>query len=375
MVDVVSSLSKNGPVSDVFSQSSDVLINRKNEFYQPVSNVIDQLPLRSWNFTDPSEVRSLLQSNLQIMSSDMHKEVITSLQQLAQDIDNKEIKDFLDTQLPGAKNEARDVASVDRLLELLFALLLLLGKVNIERNTNAAKFAEVSTLQAKVAGDKGISAAYSNLAGTLTSVVLGVGLASVGYARFASGTKAQIQNIQTNVRDVDHSRQMNAALNNAQRRQAGTLTGNSPQERLHTLETAKGKVAVASNQSHLTSEEQHTLQQPITRNEVIIASQDASRRENEYVNSQQQLGGQAIMTAAQHMVPIGTAGFNMQAASANAQAKVNDAEGAVASTVQHSDEQAAQRSSDLLVKIFTMIFSCTDEANRSAGQISQAIRA
>lgn len=378
----VSNLPANAYVSPLFSESQRS-IGKENVPDQPVSELIDLLTLKNKidllilknnGEFDPVVVRNVLRSHLQAMTPDGRNQLITCLEKLAEDDVGEEVKDLLESKLPAVKEEAENGWGIDHLVELLFLLYIVLGKANTERRNSAASLAEVSTLQAKASGENGINGAFANLTGSVVGAGLAVGVAGGGFAKYSKGTNGQIKNIQTNVRDVDRNRQMNADLNNALRRPVEPLSGNSPQERLKTLDTANGKVSIAPNQPNLTSEEQHTLQQLANRNEVTAAAQDASRRENEFVFSRDQAAGQTTMAIAQHMAPIGQTGFGIQAASANAQAKVNDAEAAVASTAQHSDEQAVQRLVDLLTKIFMLITSVSDSNNQVSSEIVRSIR-
>lgn len=359
MTTAVSNFPVNGRVSNFFSESQ-LTIDKKNVPDQPVSDLIDFLPFNNESQFDPVEARNLLRSQLLSMSADMRDEVITGLQQAAEHTDNKEIKNLLENQLPIVKQEAKDGVSIDRLLELLFAFLLLLGKLNVERNISGAKLAEVTTLHAKASGENGIDAAFSNLSGALVGGFMTAGVVAAGFLQFSKGTTHLQKNIETNVRDVNHNRQMTADLNNAIRRPVGSLSGNSPQERLKTLDTANGKVTIAPNQDDLNGNERSVLTRAVNQTQVTIENQDVVRRTNELAFSREQAGGQAIMSIGQHMAPIGQTGFGIQAASANAQAKVNDADAAVAATAQHSDEQAAQRSTENLAKVQAMISSVKD---------------
>jgi len=47
----------------------------------------------------------------------------------------------------------------------------------------------------------------------------------------------------------------------------------------------------------------------------------------------------------------------------------------VASTVQHNEEQAAQRSVDLLLKIFSLIVTSSEQSRSTLDSMSQAIKA
>ena len=52
-----------------------------------------------------------------------------------------------------------------------------------------------------------------------------------------------------------------------------------------------------------------------------------------------------------------------------------DAHGAVASTIQHSEEQAAQRATELLTRMFSMIASSSDQSRATLDSIVQNIKA
>jgi hypothetical protein len=327
--------------------------------------------------SDLVEFRKLLAMDLQNMSADGRDEIITALQQEAQKLDDEGIKKLplglqlnnaLESQLPIVKEEASHGSSIDRLLELLISLHLILGKAIIERSNSAAKLAELSTLQTKAAGEKTINSAEVTLLGAGAGFGMATLMSGIGLRQHAKGTGNLVRNM-ANKREVDSTRQMNTGLNNAQLRHGGALTGNSPQERLDTLDTPKGKVTIAPNESQLNRLEQNTLQRMPNDNEVTAASQEASYRENEYLFGQQLVAGNAIMAVSQQTALIGQSGFGVQAASATVGAKNIEVNVSVTSSAEHDEERLKQR----LEEIANRLMATTNSIAESHNQLNTGI--
>ncbi|MFC6841804.1 hypothetical protein XthCFBP4691_12315 [Xanthomonas theicola] len=322
----------------------------------------------------PDDARSALRDALASMTPASRKETVERLKDLARSEDGTEIGSLLDSQLPGVEKEASRETGVDRLLDLLFMLMLLLGQANTLRNGNAAKFGEISVKQAEAAGAKGISAANAGLAGAATGMLLGTAVAGVGFGKYSKANKGQIKNIRTNARDFRQSRQENARLGNALNRSTSPLNGSSPQERLRTLDAQRRAVQVQNNQPHLSADEHAVLSQPMLRTQVRADAQDLANQENYHRYAGKQYAGQIVGSFAPQLSSLAQSGAGTAAAGQNAAAKVNDAEGAVASTVQHSEEQAAQRSVDLLMKIFSLVEGTSQQHRGTLDYLAQGIK-
>jgi hypothetical protein len=344
---------------------------------QPLSMAafLDALKLEPEDGSDQAQVRSILRDALGAMSPESRKELVSALKQLGRSAAGTEVGALLDSKLPDVEKEASKGAGIDRLLELLFALLMMLGQANTARNGNAAKFGEITVKQAAAAGDKGISAANSNFGGALAGLALGTVVAGAGFRQFSKATSGQIKNIAVNGRGVNQLRQQNAQTGNALNRQASPMTGAGPQERVKTLDAQGRPVGLQDSRPQLGGDEHAVLSQPIQRTEAQINAREIALQENQQKYAQQQTGGYIVSSFAQPIAGVAQAGAGIEAAAQSSAGKVNDAEGAVASSVQHNEEQAAQRSVDLLLKIFSLIAATTEQTRGTLDAMSQAIKA
>ncbi|ASU39597.1 hypothetical protein hmeg3_15770 [Herbaspirillum sp. meg3] len=341
----------------------------------PMSTFFSSLNLDGAEGSDEAQLRNTLRDGLGAMSPESHKEVVSALKDLARTASGTDVGELIDGKLPDVEKEAHKGAGVDRLLELLFMLMMLLGQANTARNGNAAKFGEISVKQAQASGDKGVNAANSNFGGALAGMVLGTVTAGVGFRQFSKGTAGQTKNISTNGRDIKQLRHENTQAGNALNRPTSPMTAASPQQRVNTLDAQGRPVNVQNNQPHLGGDEHAVLNQPSNRTEVRVASQELSQQENYQKYAEQQYAGQVINTFAPQVSNLAQTGAAVNAAAQTAAGKINEAEGAVASTVQHNEEQAAQRSVDLLLKIFSLIVTSSEQSRSTLDSMSQAIKA
>jgi len=368
-------ISSNTQLSQAVLSGTDAVRSQdKDQEMLSMSAFFAALDLDDQAGNDPVQVRNALRDSVASLTPEARKEVVATLRDLARGSDGTSVGELLDSNLPDVEKEASKGMSVDRLLEMLFMLIMLLGQSNTARNNNAAKFGEISVQQAQAAGDKGISAANANLGGALTGMVLGTVTAGVGFRQFAKGTSGQIKNISTNGRELKQLRHENALAGNALNRSTSPLTGTSPQERLHTLDTQHRSLNIQNNQPHLGGDEHAVLSQPMLRTEARINAQELSLQENQQKYAQTQYAGQVVSSFAPQLSSLAQAGAGTVAAAENSAAKINDAEGAVASTVQHNEEQAAQRSVELLTKIFSLIVTSSEQNRSTLDAISQAIK-
>lgn len=323
------------------------------------------------------EVRKNIRDKLMGLSSEKRQEVVATLKELAQSAAGTELGDLLDGKLPDVEKEAGKGSSIDRLMELLFALLLLLGKANTERNANAAKMSEVSVAQAKFSGINGVNAANSNLYGAVTAMVLGVTIAGVGTGIAFKGAQKQITNIKTNVRSANALKEANLKNDAALRQHSGAPAAErNSQERFHDLETKDGsKIDILDDQSHLTNTDVATINKSVQANQVLISSSEVAANIGQHDAAQYQLAGQILAGVGAAVGGVGAAGYSLMAEGQRAASKINDAEATVASTLEHSETQGAQRMVDLLEKIFALIASAMDTANRNIADLSRSIGA
>lgn len=361
------------PISQVtLSRTDGVAGQGKNQELLSMSEFLPALDVDGGS--DQAQTRNALRDALAVLTPEQRKEVVATLKDLARNADGTSVGELLDSKLPDVEKEVSKGASVDRLLEMLFMLVMLLGQANTARNSNAAKFGEISVKQAQASGDKGISAANANFGGALSGMVLGTVTAAVGFHQFAKGTSGQIKNISTNGRDVKQIRYESALAGNALNRPTSPLAGASPQERLRTLDAQGRPVNLRNDQPHLGGDEHAVLNQPKLRTDVRAHAQELSQQENYQKYAQQQYAGQVVSSFAPQLSNLAQAGSGTVAAADNAAAKINDAEGAMASTVQHNEEQAAQRSVELLMQIFSLIVTSSEQSRSTLDSMSQAIK-
>jgi len=309
------------------------------------------------------------------MSPFERAELVSELRRILLESAGTEVGDSIENAMPEVEAEARKSLSVDRLLQLLFELWYLLGKLNTERNNSAAKFAEVSVQQAQASGEKGISAANCNFGGALSALVLGAGVAGLGYRQFNKGANGQINNINDNSRGVNRLRAQNVNANNAMGRQPAPASGDTPRERFRALDTENGDLRIQNNQPHLTHEEQSTLHQPMNRMDVRIAGQQTTYDELQYEFGKMQMGGQTILQSSYLVGQVAQQTAGIPAATETAEGKINDSLGQVAVEIQRRDDEAAQHSMDAQQKIASMTTSVAEEANRNVGELSRSIKA
>jgi hypothetical protein len=371
-------ISNHIPLAPMFiSGSADAADAGERKAGQPLSMAafLDALKLEPEDGSDQAQIRGILRDALGAMSPESRKELVSALKELGRNAAGTEVGALLDSKLPDVEKEAHKGAGIDRLLELLFMLLIMLGQANTARNGNAAKFGEITVKQAAAAGAKGVNAANSNLGGALAGVALGTMVAGVGFRQVSRATGGQIKNIAVNGRGVSQLRQQNAQTGNALNRQASPMTGAGPQEQVRTLDAPGRPVGLQDSRPQLGGDEHAVLSQPIQRTEAQINAREMAFQENQHKYGQQQTSGYIVSGFSQPIASVAQAGAGIEAAAQSSAGKVNDAEGAVASSVQHNEEQAAQRSVDLLLKIFALIASTTEQNRGTLDAMAQAIKA
>lgn len=324
---------------------------------------------------DATQNRHALETSISLMTLNKRKEVIFNLRELVSESEDTPVGKLLKGKLPEVEKEVIENTGIDHLLDLLFSLLLTLGQGNTARNAAAAKFGEISVQQAAAAGAKGVNAAIANLGGAAIGLAVGTAVAGVGFKKFAKATNGQIKNISTNGREVNQLRAQNAAASNALNRPGSPTTGSSPQKSLQTLDSKGKQLELKANGPSLSSEEQAVLNQTILRTDAKIAAKELASQTNSQKFSQQQFGGQTVTTFSQPLSGIVQAFGGVSAATQQAASKVDEAHGVVASTIQHSEEQASQRAAELLTRMFSMIASSSEQNRTTLDSIVQNIKA
>lgn len=337
-----------------------------------MTGLLALLPLER---TDAAEIREALATSICLMTPDKRNEIIFNLKELGCLSPDTPVGKLLEGKLTEVEKEGCENAGIDRLLELLFSLLVILGQGNTARNAAAAKFGEISVQQAVAAGDKGVNAAIANFGGALTGMVIGTAVAGVGFQQFSKGTSGQIRNISTNGREVSQLRAQNAASSNALNRPGSPMTVSSPQKNLQTLDSKGKQLTLKENEPSLSGEERAVLNQTIIRTDAKISAKELASQTNSQQFSQQQFGGQTVTTFSQPLSAIAQASGGVFAANQQAGSKVNDAQGVIASTLQHSEEQASQRATELLARMFSMIASSSEQSRATLDSMVQNIKA
>ncbi|MBB5390581.1 MULTISPECIES: IpaC/SipC family type III secretion system effector [unclassified Herbaspirillum] len=352
---------------------TDVSIQGKQaQDLHPMSEFLQDLELD--DTAQSAQRRESLKNDLVGMSSEQRTELIGMLKQLADETKGTKIGQMLDSKLPGVEDESRKGSGVDRLLELLFMLMVLLGQVNTSRNHTAAEFGKISVQQAQASGANGISAANANLGGAISGMLLSTAMSGVGLFQHAKGTTEQIKNLSKNGRSLRQMHQENAELNNALNRQASPLNNVNGPGHVNKLNT-NGKIAsLTDQQRHLTAEEHAVLRQPGLSQEPHAGELGIAQYENQQKHGHQQFSGQVVTSFGQPLSSTAQAGAGTAAAADNAVAKRNDAEGGVATNVQHNEEQAAERSQQLLSRILSLVDTASNRNLSTIDSIVQAIR-
>ncbi|MEB0010300.1 IpaC/SipC family type III secretion system effector [Glaciimonas sp. Gout2] len=358
--------------ADINSAESSKTIKGTAKDAISITALLTLLPLE---MADATESRRALESSISLMAPDKRKEIIVNLRELVDESVDTPVGKLLEKKLPEVEKEVIENAGIDRLLELLFSLLMTLGQSNTARNAAAAKFAEISVQQAAAAGAKGVNAAIANLGGAVTGMAVGTAVAGVGFQKFSKATNGQIRNISTNGRQVNQLRAQNAATSNALNRSSPPSAGSSPQKSLQTLDSKGKQLELKANAPSISSEEQAVLNQTILRTDAKIAAKELASQSNSQKFSQQQFGGQTVISFSQPLSAIAQASGGVISAEQQAASKLSDAHGAVASTIQHSEEQAAQRATELLTRMFSMIASSSDQSRATLDSIVQNIKA
>ncbi|QRX82148.1 IpaC/SipC family type III secretion system effector [Glaciimonas sp. PAMC28666] len=336
-----------------------------------MATLVDRLPLeKSCAIVD----RSALESAIILASPDKRKEIILHLNELGRASVGTPLGDLLSRKLPEVRKEESQSGGVERLLELLFSLLMILGKANTARNAAATKFGEIAVEQAALAGAKVVSAAVANLGGAVVGMALGTVAAGVGFKQFAKGTSGQIRNTSLNGREVSQLRSQNAAVKNALNRPAPPTT-TSPQKTLQTLEANGKTLELQKNSPTLSTEERAVLNQTIIRTEAKIADKELASQINSQKFGRSQFAGQTVATFAQPLSAIGQASASVQASQQQAASKIADAQGAIASTIQRSEEQATQRSVDLIARAFSQIIATSEQNRATVESLGRGIKA
>jgi hypothetical protein len=261
-------------------------------------------------------------------------------------------------------------------LELLFSLLQLMAKANTERSRNAAKMGEIAVHQAKVSGDNNVGAANSNLAGSITALAVGVGVAGVGFSQYSKGAKGHSGNLDGNnkklqVKTVEKNREEVVA-----KQQARPVNTDTPQEKLDKVAAKKSELdAEDGSRAQLVQPEMKVSDGVTEKSGPTKDFNQGVSGDNSVDFGRGQFAGQAISGFSPFVSNVAQSGFGIYSASKSAEAKVNDAEHDIASNLQHNEDQLTQRLSDLMVKLLSLITSAAEEANRNIAERSQAIKA
>jgi hypothetical protein len=321
--------------------------------------------------------RNALRHALVMSSSEKRDEVVAELKKFSGTVANSEFGNALAYQLSELEKKTDgNGLSIDRLLELLFSLLQLMAKVNTERSSNAAKVGEISVQQAKISGGNNVGAANSNLAGSITALTVGVGVAAIGLAKYGKGSKKHGGNLKGNNQKLQVKSSGKNREGAVGKQQEAPVNTNVPQQKLDT---------VVSKQSNFSAEEASRARLVQSEAKVVDGMADksdsgpdfcqTSSGDNSLQFNRRQLAGQAISGFSPFVSNIAQSGFGVHAASKSAEAKVNDAEHDISSNMEHNEDQLAQRLSDLMVKLLSLIASASEEANRNVAERSQAIKA
>ena len=420
-----------------------------------MATFVDRLPLET---SDSIVDRSSLETSIILASPDKRKEIISHLNELRRVSAGNPLGELLDRKLPDVKKEGQQNNGVERLLELLFSLLMILGKANTARNAAATKFGAIALDQAAAAGAKAVSAAVANLGGAVGGMALGVVAAGVGFKQFSKGTNGQIRNSSINGREVSQLRAQNASAKNALNRPAvPTITGpqrslqklesnskelapqknaptlsteerpvlsqtalrteakiggakgqirntspggqepseitaqnvstnnapnppispgvSSPQKSVQKLESNGKELELQKNSPDLSTEERAVLSQTMLRTEAKISAKELASQINSQKFGRAQFAGQTVATFAQPLSAIGQASAGVQASQFQAASKIADAQGAIASTIQRSEEQATQRSIDLIARTFSQILATSEQNRTTVESLGRSIKA
>ncbi|KAF3999341.1 hypothetical protein [Glaciimonas immobilis] len=321
------------------------------------------------------DMRTNLKNASSLLTPETRKEIIACAREMAIVSKEDNVVKLIDSKIGAVEKEAKESRGVDRFAELLFSLFMLLGLNNTKRNVAAAAMSSLSVKLIEAAGVKLVNASVMNLSGAVAGAALGTVVAAGGYKAHAKATSKQVKDISTNGREAAKLRHQAATADSALNRPMAPLTGNSPQEGLKKLDANGKSLTLQPNQPALNKEEHTVLSQTRLRTEAMIANKDLASKMNQQQFQLEQAGAHAVMGFAQPISLIASNSAGVAASQQAAAAKLDEADGTVASSVQQSEHQAAQRAAEFLMKIITLIATTTNQNLETLNTISRNLRA
>lgn len=305
-------------------------------------------PGRSQKF--PAKSNPLYQQKLGEIASPERKQVIDKLEEwLLLSKEGTPVHELLSQGMPQVRHEwqQRQDSGVGYLQELLFALKNEIGRVSTARSVGAAAATKIAANQARISGDKTITAAQDSLGGAASAMILGGTVSAISFAGYAKSARNQIASLEKNGRPAQILQDQQHALIQQSERPGANLS-DAERDCMKTEAARTGRLAVALRH--------------------------AGERQD-IVHRRKQYGAQMTGNAAQVIAAMGTSTGNVVAAGSTAEAKVRETDVGIAETLARNESDAKARSEQIMQEIESWIEKLAENHNATISAMAGNIRA
>ncbi len=302
------------------------------------------------------EVRRNIESALIAASRSDIEKITSYLEDYAQAAHDDPISKSVRQELPSINDNPYSKVQIGKLVDLLFSLILLMGKKETVSRQVSGKLGEVSVQQAISSGENMKMGSYVSFVGSALTTGISAAITVKSLSLSQKSTNNQISSLRNNSGSATSLQNDGAAIHNGVQRQGNTAAN------------------VQGNSTGITNAEEAIIQQDMPRSDAIIDAKNLAHQEEMAKCKELDVKANSFASIVQPFSSLTNSLAQMGATIYNAQAKQDDASGNVASTSQNSEIDAAKRSQDIMARMLALIDQLSSGNAATANLISGNIR-